>query len=330
MIMKYSLFALLAFAFISSFLFPAKLSAKDKELLLIAEVQISPKLQIDKYKIDAALLYATNITQRFKAIPAKVRDSVITYYEKEKNKKLAAIELADELDADYLLFIRVNTIGNLMRIDLIASDGDEQKTGIGYSVIRFRDELTENQIYDPAILAALQRAICNAFEDQFLYEKAQGDLKVSGTQPLIIGGINFKDNEKLENWDLFSKKEVNSYDFVETIFEKAKETEQFIIVDIATRDSMFAMGNLFIIDNFKATSELELTVLNKFDMQYYITGEFIRTAEGADIDLYLCKIIKDKLQIIRKESAKIKNDDLMEMKTAVKETTAKLLYIGAK
>ena len=73
---------------------------------------------ISPYKLDAALNFAAGATRgKYQYLTFAVLDSV---YKKalEKKDTLTALELAEATDADFYVYVRVNRLHNILRVDM--------------------------------------------------------------------------------------------------------------------------------------------------------------------------------------------------------------------
>lgn len=76
----------------------------------------------------------------------------------------------------YIAFARIDRLENILRAEVTIVTGDAFKTrnqGKGYALIRFRNEKYDKLVEDPAVLTALQRALCVALLDSNLYKDSQ-------------------------------------------------------------------------------------------------------------------------------------------------------------
>lgn len=237
------------------------------------------------------------------------------------------VDIAHELGADYIIFSRVNALKNLIRTDVtLVNVQDSSKTlkGFGYASANYINE-KGTIIYDPAILASLQRALSLAFNDSTMFvDSAKGF--IHRPAPLLaIGGIYFVDNENLQKWYVFEKKVVNSFDALETIFETAIKNNNYITIDTETRDTIYNLNNLFVVENYNAPSEYELLALYKMGVEYYISGVLKRIEEGAKLELYLYKFENGVMQAIDSGYEIIPEDSILLLRESLKYLTEKIL-----
>jgi TolB-like protein len=283
---------------------------------------------IKQLKIDAALNFSARASNgQYQYAPLAVIDSLVA---KGKNNgdTLTSLKIASMLNADYFIFLRVNRIENMIRIDIRlvnARDTSIKSFGTGYASIRYRRLTNEKPLYDPAILSATMRAFAVASKDSNLFVK--GDTIIEKPVPtLVIGGIAYKDDEKLKTWEVFTHKEISSYDAVENLFDEIKNNPDFATYDIQTRDSLFAIYNLMMIENYKGPTADEIKILFNMDVNYYITGTLSRIESGGILDLYFCRINdKANLEILGKESGLLGEDNIEQFKKVLRKTVSNLM-----
>ncbi len=153
-------------------------------------------------------------------------------------------------------------------------------------------------------------------------------MAVLAAPTLVVGGLYFINDEKLQQWELFKTKQITSFDAVETIFRQALNSKRYVAFDMATRDSIYAMFNMYAVENYHPASTHEIEALGRFDVKYYITGTFKRTKQGAEIELILSEIIGGKLKAIRTEKSVLAEDNLDEFRESLSNLTSRLLNIS--
>lgn len=285
--------------------------------------------EVTDHKVDAALHIALELTNKYKHIPLRQVDSVIHFFREKNERDPKAYEIAKELKADRMVFVHVNQLKNMLRVDLVLqpSKGKKKYKGMGYDLLHFHHITDGRALYDPTLLTALQRAFADAINKKNLYADAKGSLKVFPAETMVIGGLMFADNSEYKDWDLFIKQEIVSYDAVESIFEVAINHPKYAVYDVDSRDSIFAIYNMFGIENHKAPTRNELNALKEMGVKKYVTGLFKRTKEGAEVELHYCDISTGFIVIKKSEKAKLDKDNLLELRKVVKAVTRKLLGI---
>jgi hypothetical protein len=283
---------------------------------------------IKPYKLDAALNFVSRASrEKYQYVPFAVLDSVFQKALAEKDT-LTSLTLARKLDADFFVFIRVNKLENMLRIDMSAIDAKDTNTkkyGVGYAAIRYRKLTDMEQLTDPALLTATMRAFALAVGDSSLFV-VDDTLKVQPVPTLVIGGINYVNDEHQDLWEIFRDKEISSYDAVINIFDEIKDSPDFAIYDIETRDTLYSLFNLVLVENYNTSTSTELKTLYNMDVNYFITGILSRDTKGAILDLYFCRILKDgKLAVLDKATGFISEDTIVEYKKILRETVRKLM-----
>ncbi len=308
-------------------------SNDNKTKLMIGQCLFSENTPefLDDYKIEAALTLAAGLTKDYKVIGLTERDSVSSIIE-ESGKEPTALNIARELDVDKILFFNVQQLKNMVRIEMVSKKvkNNKESRGIGYSLLRFRHENDNKPLYDPTILIAVQRALAESENKPELFADLEGSFRVLPAKTTVVGGLMFLNDPNQKDWELFKSKEIISYDVAESIFEAAIESPTHVVYDTESRDSIYAMFNMFGIENFKAPTSYEIKALSDLEVQIYITGMFKRTPEGAEIELHYCDLSEGTLNMIRFVKGKIRNDLIDELRAEVKKLTRELLEIPAK
>lgn len=282
---------------------------------------------IPSQKFEAALNLAAKLSQKYEIISMRERDSTMKSLEK-LGIYPEAYNLAKALKCDYILFGNLNAVNNMLRADvaLIAVADTNAKTyGKGYAPLKLRNQENNKPIYDPAILTALQRALALATGDSLLFEKAPGGLSVHPAAALVVGGLFYSDDGVSTEWKIFKEKEVSSYFAVESIFEVAKDSPDYAVYDTETRDSIYAMFNMYSVENYNYPTLREIQALNAFDVDNYIAGKFTRVAEGARLELSLFNVLKSKLEKIKTVSGILSTDNREDYGKLIRKLTRKLL-----
>jgi hypothetical protein len=304
-----------------------ELDTNSRIMVLLGNVDLGHEVQdLELPKIEAGLHLACELSKKFRLIPITDRDSVINVLS-EKKKEPSAENLAKELKADKVYFILINRLHNMLRIDLTAFDQKSPKKkykGIGYANLRYREQKTDKIIYDPALLKAFQRAIADAEKDTMLYSHLDENLKTFPASSLIIGGIDFQEDQTLPSWKLYDKKVVTSYDATEVIFDMIKDHPKFAVYDNPSRDSLYSLFHMHIVENYRPPTSFEILALNAMEVDYYITGLLKRTIDGAMLELVLCRVNKKSLEVIKSEKEMIYQDSIEEFRTAIRNCTKRI------
>lgn len=299
------------------------------EKLLIAEIEFGQaNSRANHLKVEAAMNLVARFSQKYTIIPMDVRDSIALLLHR-KGLEPTPEKLAKELSANKILIIKVKTFANILRADIFCFDlvDNAIKYGKGYAQIRYFVKDKHTPLIDPAILTGLQRAFADMLNEPELYQHLDGNLKVKPAPPLIIGTINYIESDTLSKWEIFRKRQVTSYFAVETIFESARHTPDFVVFDILTRDSIYSYFNLFEPENYAPPNVNEIQALLKFEVEYYISGEFLWDSGNAILKLYLCKISEKGLEIVKESTTVVKNDSLEAFKESLELVTKNLFNI---
>jgi hypothetical protein len=301
----------------------------DSNIILIASVKTNQKASgITDSKVEAAMNIIARLTQKYYIVPSRTRDSVVGKLKSEGIEPTAE-KVARELNAGKILFFNISRLENVLRMDITEAKTGEtsiSNSGTGYAALRYRHMANEEIVYDPPLLEAAQRAFALAEKDSFMFANVDKEFRVLPAETMVIGGLDFQNDESIQpKWDIFDRKEVNSYDASESIFSAAKDNPKYVVFDIATRDSAYALFNLHMVENYRPPTNFEINALNKLEVGYYITGIIKRTGDGAAVTLHLCRIGENNLQIINSVEGTLKEDKVSEFRKLLMELTGKLL-----
>lgn len=301
------------------------------EKIFIAQINFgSSILQLSSpLKVEAGLNLVSNLSRKFVLIPSGTIDSAINILKTNGIKQPTALEIGRMLECDKAFFISINRIANILRVDLASFNFADSSTkyGVGYGTIRYFQKEDHQPLIDPALLQALQRAVAVIYEDSLMFFNLDGSLRVKPAPTLVIGSINYIEDDSLKNWEIFRKKQISSYFAIEEIFEVAKSSPDFVVFDIESRDSAYELLNLYEPENYSIVSPLEVKALQMFDVEYYLSGEFFRLEDSPKIRLYLSKVENEGLVLIRQVEAEIIDDSLDEYGKILKKLTKKILNI---
>lgn len=321
MLNKYIIIVLLLFFIVNFDVFP-------KNTLIIGNAQFHGNLsKLNTYKLELALNFLSILKKdKISLIPSSKRDSLIKL-KQENNISSNLIEISKELGADYLVFTHAKALKHLVRTDITLINTKDTSIvfkGHGYASANFKND-KEELIYDPAILASLQRALSLALGDSTMFIDSAKGFTHRPAPLLAIGGIYFADNENLKKWYIFEKKVVNSFDALETIFETAYKNTNYITIDTETRDTIYNLNNLFVVENYNAPSEYELLALYRMGVEYYISGVLKRIEEGSKLELYLYKFENGVMQTVNSAYEIIPEDSILLLRESLKYLTEKIL-----
>lgn len=305
--------------------------SKSQQSIMLGKTTLGKALEyeISESKVEAALALSARLSGKYWLISNAARDSVaerLMNSGAEPNLKT----VADSISADLIAFVSVNRLCNMLRFELNLverNDIENMNKGIGYSYLRFRDVDLNTHLFDPSLLQASQRALAAATGDSAMYEGASGYFKVFPAMTMVVGGIAFENDKALPNWKIFNKREINSYDLAENIFDEARKSEHFAVYDIETRDSIYAMFKMYGVENCNPPTINEIEALRKLEIQRFIAGTLARKPDGATVELYLCNIEDNKFEILLSEKSFLAEDSMPELKKIVRALTRKLLNI---
>lgn len=306
------------------------LSQEHKEKFFVAKIEFGSNIEnLSETKVEAALNLIQRLTNRFELIPNDIRDSIAKIIESE-GKLPTVLEIGKRTNATRALFLKINRLANILRVDISTYNFFDSSSiwGKGYAPIHYRLKEKNEPLYDPALISATQRAIADLFRDSLMFWGLSGSFKVKPAPTLVVASIHYIESDSLRKWEIFRKRQVSSFFAVELIFEEARLSNDFVVFDTETRDSVYALHNFFEPENFSAPSPIEIWALYNLEVDFLLTGELFTEANSVKIRLYLCKIDKDGLIIEKQAEEILPEDDLEKFSQTLKLLTSKLLKIG--
>ncbi|MGC8957017.1 MAG: hypothetical protein ACP5LT_04225 [Candidatus Kapaibacteriota bacterium] len=297
--------------------------------ILISEIEFNQNVKgLNPIKVEAAMNLVTRFSNKFQIIPFDLRDSVARELA-IKGIEPTPYNVAKEFAADKILLIKVNRFANILRVEFLSYNlvDNTISNSKGYALIRYFTKDKNEPILDPALLTACQRAFAELVNQPNLFSHLEGNLKVKPAPTLVIGSINYIESDSLTKWDLYLRKQTTSYFAIETIFEVARNSKDFVVFDIASRDSIYSYFNLFEPENFAPPNIEEIKALLNFEVDYYLTGELFWANGATNLKLYLCKITEKGLEIIKETSHFVFDDKMDSYKIAIEKATKELLNI---
>lgn len=275
---------------------------------------------LSSYKAEAALALACELSPSYRLVPNDVRDSIARIV---PDSLRTAQLVADRLGAELIAFVDMARIVNLVRVHITIVGGEGwivSTEGTGYATSFLTEDGTGRRVIDPAILTAMQRALCNAVLQPNLYSKADSAFRVKPTILTALGGTQFVDQEKgLAPWALFREKVAASYDVASTIVAALRRHDSLTVIDMETRDSIYAMAGLFMVENYNPAAATELKILKGFEVTRIITGLCERIRGGAGLQITHNELLHDATyQPISKADVIIPTDSKVALQDGVR------------
>ncbi|MEN9281466.1 MAG: hypothetical protein RL594_401 [Bacteroidota bacterium] len=294
----------------------------------ISQVQRVMIARMDYDTTDVALRHETlidgialafDLTKQYSVIPLPVRDSMA----RRIGDSATYQRVADSLRAEIIVFCSVARLANLIRSEVVIVGGDGftfSTNGVGYGVTFLQQDSSGAMVHDPAILSSMQRAICAALRDSNLYATAEESLRARPSVLLSVGGIAFGTQPPdYVTWSTFKEKIAASYDAVQTVVASLRFHPEYTVIDVDSRDSMYARAGLYFVENYNTVTLKELSILRAFDIGTIITGRIERVPDGADLTLFLQSIdSKGALTTMKKGTARIPVDSKLALQDGVR------------
>lgn len=230
--------------------------------------------QINPAKVEAALTLALQASQRFHLtnIPDTLPPAAST----------------PERSA-CTLHTRIDCFQSLLRAEIQLVFTDTTQRGTGYGLVRHRWEESQQPLADPALLEAIERALCSAAGDSLLYVR-HDSTAVRPASLVAVTNIELRDNPSLPRWELFEDALATSYSGILAAITGAQQAPAYVVLDIDTRDSIYAHFRLYEPEPGMPPSKEELAALDYFGVDAIISGSLKRTVDGAVLELRLMRI----------------------------------------
>lgn len=284
---------------------------------------------VSETKADAALSLAAKLCTQYDFIDKSVRDSIAKeFYDKGKEPLL--LEVARTAKADEVAFMRVDRFVNMLRVELQLvdiNDTNKRTIGEGFAPLNYRQAVTDRALFDPSLLIATQRAIADAKKDPKLYSKQIGNFNVIPAPTLVVTSIGFSLPIGIKPWALYEDRVVTSFSALETIFNTGKNSKDYVLYDLETRDSIYSLFKLYVVENYNLPTLNEIDALRKFKVGYFISGNYEQLPEAAELSLSLYKINEKNVEKINTVTDILNEDKLDEMNKIFAKLTKKLLNI---
>lgn len=299
----------------------------NKKIILPARLEFGNLSDsIPSYKLDAALSIAISQTPDMLYISRRVIDSVASLM-REEGITPNVTTLMEFFSADYALISKTSLLVNMIRTDVILKDASRnlELQGKGYDLVNYRKGYDAIKVYDPSILKSFQRAIAAALDDSLLYDSSEDTFRIYPAPTLVVGGLEFIDNQEYYDWNLFDKPEVNSFDAVVNMIDVLRKSNTYIVYDEDSRDAIYNLFGLYSTENNASPTKNEIDALNKLEVEYFIHGQLRRDLFGAEIELKLFRITSQGLKEVNSAVNRIDEDSLIEFKEKIRETAKMLL-----
>jgi len=284
---------------------------------------------VSETKADAALSLAAKLTGRYEFIDKIERDSLAKMLY-EKGIEPLLLDVAHSAKADEVAFMRVDRFVNMLRVELQfvdIKDTNARQIGEGYALLNYRQATSDRALFDPSLLTATQRAFAAAKKDTKLYATQIGNFNVKPSPTVVVTGIGFSLPIGIKPWSLYEDRVVTSFSVLETIFNAGKNSTDYVIYDLETRDSIYSLFKLYVVENYNLPTLNEIDALRKFKVEYFISGSYEQFPEAAELSLSLYKINEKDVEKIQTVTDILNEDKLDEMNKIFTKLTKKLLNI---
>ena len=274
-------------------------------------------------KIKPALHYITLLNDKYEL----VSDSLVNDAANKLNSP-TAFDIAKEVLADRIFIVKLEQLVNVIRVEIISAnypDTHNARTSEGIAVLHLFKKTDGMPYFDPTILAATQRAFAGIEGDSSMFLKCEEPYNIKPASNIVIAGIEFVNDEKYTNWEVFNNPLIKSFEYSEIIYEAICKIKNYVVFDMESRDALYALFNLFLIENNVMPSYNELAALRRFNVECYITGKIERKINGVDITLKINENTQTSNKIIKSVDREVLENDITKIKNVIKELAKELL-----
>jgi len=275
-------------------------------------------------KIKPALHLITLLNDKYELVSDSLVQNAI-----DKLDKPNAFDIAEKVLADRIFVIKLEQLVNAIRVEIISANPhkkDTVKTAEGIAILHLFKKSDGFPYFDPTIMTALQRAFAAVENDSLMFIKNEEPYKVKPAPSIVIAGIEFVNNDNFNNWEMFNNPLINSFEYSNIIYEAVYKCPNYVVFDIDSRDGIYALFNLFLIENHIPPSYNELAALQRFNINYYITGKVERNVNGVTITLMIKENKPTSNKIIKTVSGNIYENNINHIKNTIEKLAKELLY----
>jgi hypothetical protein len=239
-----------------------------------------------------------------------------------------AFDIAKEVLADKIFIIKLEQLVNVIRVEIISAnypDTHNARTTEGIAVLHLFKKTDGIPYFDPTILTAMQRAFAASEGDSLMFIKCEEPYNIKPVPNIVVAGIEFVNNENYAKWEIFNNPLINSFEYSEIIYEAICKIKNYVVFDIESRDALYAIFNLFLIENNVAPSYNELAALRRFNINYYITGKIERNVNGVNIILTIKENKASSNEIIKSVRKEVYENDINKIRNVIRELARELV-----
>lgn len=295
-------------------------------VLLVHQDDVTDSL-LGHESVEAGIALALELSRRFVLLPSVVVDSILLT--RGGGDSLTAARVAELVGAKHIAFVAVRRVHHLLRAEVSLVDAGEphrELRGYGWATIRFFQDSSRVPVADPAILQALQRAIAHAVGDSALYCYEACPLPVIPATLVAVGGFEFRAADGPDWLGRDKGKILASYAAVISATHALAALPGVVVVDVDTRDSMYALSGYYMVENYNPITATECVILYQFGVEYVLSGVFLGTERGTILTIELGKIGGNKrIQPVTSRQAVINSFLQQEMEEAVGRETAAMV-----
>lgn len=303
-------------------------AAKTISKILLAKIEIGEAIpETIAAKVPSALALMAFASGKYEMIRMTARDSATKFLQAQGIAPTIS-KVAEFLNAQKVLYVNVQRVQNLLRVEIVEQGYPQffsSQSGVGFSLLRYRKG--DTIMYDIPLLHAVQRAFAVAEKDSLMFDKAEEDMRRYPAPTVVPTGVVFKDSYKNLNKIYDAKLQIiNAYDAIQVMVNAGKDHPKYTLVDIDTRDSIYAMMNLYGVENNRNPTTGELQMLTRLGIEYIIAGLAENKKDYSEVTLELRRLNRDASHtFIRGVKEIVASDQIDDFRAAIERSTKVLL-----
>lgn len=245
-----------------------------RRVMLLTVQALDSARAADPAIVDRMLVQAFDSIPEIEYVPASRRADVSA---EQGDSGVTVARLAEELDLDGVISVRVARFGSVVGIDMGVFDpaGGVIFRDRVFSFIRYRDS-SGIKLFGPALYDALERAA------RRLAKLPDSERIVVSAEPLIVSNVVIDRDEALGR--IAENREKISTDGIRALgdFMRVKYPE-FVVFDYESRSRVYETVGVLMVEDHEPVNDLERRAMFNLDLPYYLTTGFFPAGDSVEI-----------------------------------------------
>jgi hypothetical protein len=128
---------------------------------------------------------------------------------------------------------------------------------------------------------------------------------------------------------IFEEKLISSFAASQSIFDEVTENGEYVVWDIATRDTIMTLEGFYGVENYNLASKTELATLWRAGVDNVIYGVITRQPKNLILKLSLARLLPEgEFEIIKTAEHTFMGDEVVDLIPETKVATRKLLGLS--